>query len=129
MSKKKIVVDSTPLISIITINWNTTAVTGEFLQSILSSNTYPNVEVIVVDNASKQDPSATLKAIYPELKLILNTYNAAFADGNNACTPVAAGDFLFLVHKDTEITPRLPERLPDTFPEFSYASVDPVQFH
>src|SRR5258708_16245892 len=96
MSKKKIVVDSTPLISIITINWNTTAVTGEFLQSILSSNTYPNVEVIVVDNASKQDPSATLKAIYPELKLILNTSNPRFIGGKSSCRPASPGNLLFI---------------------------------
>src|SRR5258708_4734641 len=129
MSKKKIVVDSTPLISIITINWNTTAVTGEFLQSILSSNTYPNVEVIVVDNASKQDPSATLKAIYPELKLILNTYNAGFAGGNNAGIRVATGDFLFIVNNDTEFTPGLLEGLLDIFRKFPDAGMACPKFH
>jgi len=44
----------TPLISIITLNWNTTDITCDFLYSIGERNSYKNIEVIVVDNASGQ---------------------------------------------------------------------------
>jgi len=46
-----------PLISIIALNWNTTAITCDFLKSIRQQNRYSNIEVIVVDNASNEDPT------------------------------------------------------------------------
>ena len=49
-----------PLVSIITVNYDTPAVTAEMLQS-LSKVTYPNWEVIVVDNASPNHSSIILK--------------------------------------------------------------------
>ena len=42
-----------PLISIVTLTWNTTEVTVDVLRSLNEQNTYKNVEVIVVDNGSK----------------------------------------------------------------------------
>lgn len=49
-----------PLISIITINYNNAEITGDFLQSVVCLD-YDNIEVIVVDNASKEDPTEKLK--------------------------------------------------------------------
>ena len=40
-------------VSIITVNFNQSLVTEELLRSIASANTYPNIEIIVVDNGSK----------------------------------------------------------------------------
>ena len=55
-----------PLVSIVTLTWNTTDITCDFLRSIREHGTYTNIEVIVVDNGSKEDPTATFKAIYPD---------------------------------------------------------------
>ncbi|MFC0185794.1 glycosyltransferase family 2 protein [Pseudarcicella hirudinis] len=46
-----------PLVSIITVNFDTPEVTADMLRS-LSVITYPNWEVIVVDNASPKHSSA-----------------------------------------------------------------------
>jgi len=54
-----------PLVSIIAINFNQLQVTIEFLQSV-SKISYPNYEVIIVDNASKEDTSEVLKQQFPE---------------------------------------------------------------
>ena len=53
-----------PLISIITINYNNAEITGDFLESVCYIN-YDNIEVIVVDNASRENPSEKLKAYIP----------------------------------------------------------------
>ena len=58
------------MVSIITVTWNSTQVTGDLLRSIHQQGTYRNIEVIVVDNGSSQDPLPALKAIYPEVKVI-----------------------------------------------------------
>ena len=48
-----------PLVSIITVNYNGVALTKEMLRS-LQHVQYPHVEIIVVDNGSKEDPSPLL---------------------------------------------------------------------
>jgi GT2 family glycosyltransferase len=118
-----------PLISLITINYNTTHLTCDLLRSINEHNTYQNLEVIVVDNASKEDPSQLLKAVYPNVQLILNGINAGFSGGNNAGIKVAKGDYLFLINNDTEFTPGLIEGLLEVFAQYPDAGVVSPKFH
>jgi GT2 family glycosyltransferase len=60
---------SSPLVSIITVNYNSTEVTVELLRSIQRLSN-PLLEVIVVDNASREDPGDRLRAVDPEVKVI-----------------------------------------------------------
>lgn len=118
-----------PLISIVTLNWNTPAVTAAFLRSIAEKNTYPHIEVIVVDNASKEDPSEACREAYPGVKMIVNSENLGFSGGNNAGLRVAAGDYFFIVNNDTEFTPGLLEGLLDVFREHPDAGIACPKFH
>ena len=108
---KSIRQEENPLVSIIALNWNTTAITCDFLHSIQAQNTYPHIEVIVVDNASTEDPTAAFLAAYPSAKIIRNSANLGFSAGNNAGIHAAKGDYLFIVNNDTEFTPGLLEGL------------------
>jgi len=56
-----------PLISIITINYNNAEITGDFLESLRCVD-YDNIEVIVVDNASKENPTGNIKKYIPGCK-------------------------------------------------------------
>ena len=96
----------TPLVSIITINYNTPAITGALLQS-LSLLHYPNWEVIVIDNASPQYSSACLKKEYPFIQHYSSPVNIGFAGGNNIGLHFAKGKYVFLLNNDTEVTPGL----------------------
>jgi len=118
-----------PLISIISLNWNTTGVTCDFLRSINDQNTYKNIEVIVVDNASNEDPTRDFLAVYPSAKVIRNSANLGFSGGNNAGIAVAGGDFLFIVNNDTEFTPGLLEGLLEIFRTYPDAGMASPKFH
>jgi GT2 family glycosyltransferase len=83
-----------PLISIITVNFRQADVTCALLDSILS-NTYKNVEVIVVDNGSQKDETALFQKHYPSVLTLISTENLGFAGGNNLGIQAAKGDFLF----------------------------------
>src|SRR6185437_8127902 len=107
-----------PLISIVTLTCNTTEVTCDFLRSLNEHGTYQNLEVIVVDNGSKEDPTPVFKAIYPDVKVILNGRNLGFTGGNNVGIRAAKGDFLFIVNNDTEVTPGLLEGLLEIFDKY-----------
>lgn len=118
-----------PLISIVTLTWNTTEVTCDFLKSINEHGTYKNIEVIVVDNGSKEDPSAIFKAIYPDVKIILNGKNLGFTGGNNVGIKAAVGEYLFIVNNDTEFTPGLLEGLLEVFDKYPDAGIVSPKFH
>ncbi len=118
-----------PLVSIITLNWNTPVVTCELLSSIKEQNTYNNLEVIVVDNASNEDPTQAFASTFPSVKVIRNTKNLGFSGGNNAGIKAATGDYLFIVNNDTEFTAGLIESLLKVFEKNEDAGIVCPKFH
>ncbi|QJD94574.1 glycosyltransferase family 2 protein [Mucilaginibacter robiniae] len=94
-------------VSIITVNYNQSYVTEQLLSSIYATNTYAAMEIIVVDNASKENPVPAWKDKYPELTFIRSETNLGFAGGNNLGVKAASGDYLFFVNNDTEFTTNL----------------------
>lgn len=99
-----------PLVSIITVNYNGSEVTSALLKSI-QKLTYPNFEVIVVDNASSINPTQTYLANLSKTQVIVSEINLGFAGGNNLGIKNAKGDFLFFVNNDTELDPGIIEPL------------------
>jgi GT2 family glycosyltransferase len=96
-------------VSIITVNFNQPQVTEELLKSIPA--TYPNIEVIVVDNGSNSGLPTAWQVNYPDVKFIRSELNLGFAGGNNLGIKSASGDYLFFVNNDTEFTPDLVNKL------------------
>lgn len=100
--------DKYPLISVITVNYNQSSVTCELLQS-LQKISYPNMEIIVVDNASPNDTPDRIKELYPGIILIKSKENLGFAGGNNLGIRVAKGKYLFFLNNDTEVPAHIME--------------------
>lgn len=121
--------DALPLVSIVTLTWNTTDITCDFLKSINEHCSYPNLEIIIVDNGSKEDPTTKLKALRPDANIILNGKNLGFTGGNNVGIKAAKGEYLFIVNNDTEFTPGLIEGLVDIFNKYPDAGIVSPKFH
>lgn len=85
-------------LSIITINYNGLKDTCELIDSIPFNN---STEVIVVDNASKEDEASIISKQYPQVKVIRSEQNLGFAGGNNLGIKEAKGDYIFLINNDT----------------------------
>ena len=85
-------------ISIITVNYNGLEDTCALIDSIpfIQSS-----EVIVVDNASKEDEASIIAQRYPQVKIIHSDKNLGFAGGNNLGINTAKGQYLFLINNDT----------------------------
>ena len=85
-------------VSIITINYNGLEDTCALIETIPFNE---NMEVIVVDNASKNQEAETIAQRYPQVKIIKSERNLGFAGGNNIGIQAAQGKFLFLINNDT----------------------------
>jgi len=117
------------LISIITVNYNQPQVTEALLASIITVNTYPNIEVIIVDNGSNANHVPQWIVAYPAFTFIRSEVNLGFAGGNNLGIQSAKGDYLFLVNNDTEFTPKLVEILSDTLDKHPGTGVISPKIH
>jgi GT2 family glycosyltransferase len=106
------------IVSIITVNFNQSFVTEELLSSIAVTNTYPNIEIIVVDNGSKTNDVPAWQIKYPHVKFIRSEINLGFAGGNNLGVQQATGQYLFFVNNDTIFTPGLVNTLTNTLDYF-----------
>ena len=98
------------LVTIVTINYNQLDLTCELLDS-LRRVTYPAVEIIVVDNNSKEDPTTVITERYPEVTLIVSRENLGFAGGNNLGIKVSRGEYILFLNNDTEVAPGFLEPL------------------
>jgi hypothetical protein len=73
-----------------------------FLPSIVGLS-YPNKELIVVDNASSDGSAEWLRARFPTVRLVINADNYGTAEGSNIGARHAHGDYIFWISNDMEV--------------------------
>jgi len=98
-------------VTIITVNFNQPLLTELFLNSAAVHNTYPAIEIIVVDNGSHENHIPIWRSSYPEVRFIRSEKNLGFAGGNNLGIRETNAEYLFLVNNDTEFSAGLIEKL------------------
>lgn len=96
--------ESSPLVTVITVNYNQSGVTLEFLRSLQYVSYHP-LEVFVVDNGSPNDQPDRIKQEFPDIHLIKTGVNLGFAGGNNVAVRQAKGKYLLFINNDTEVDP------------------------
>ena len=91
---------SNPLVSIIILNYNAGDLLLDCVNSIQKS-TYTNYEIILVDNISKDNSHKKCKEQFPSIKLIENSENFGYCEGNNIGLRIAKGQFIVILNPDT----------------------------
>jgi GT2 family glycosyltransferase len=99
-----------PLLSVIIPNWNGVQHLPTCLDS-LRRQTYPYMEVIVVDNASRDGSAALVRRDYAEVILVQLEDNLGLTGGINQGIRVARGEFIAPLNNDTEVAPGWAEAL------------------
>ena len=92
-----------PLISIIIVSWNVSALLRECLQSIVATAEHLPIEIIVVDSHSADDTVAMVQREFPDVLLLPQTENVGFPRGNNIGLDHARGDYLLLLNPDATL--------------------------
>lgn len=95
-----------PKVSIVIVTYNNWSYTKQCLNSLIYTNDYPDLEIIVVDNMSTDETRIELSRIlHPQLKVILSPINTGFAGGNSIGCQSATGDYIILLNNDTILSP------------------------
>jgi glycosyltransferase involved in cell wall biosynthesis len=97
--------ETEPLVSIIIPTKDQSAILGSCIESIRNQTTYPNYEIIVVDNNSEEDSTTQLfkelKTLGIEVLSYPNPFN--FSAINNFAAKHANGDYLAFLNNDMSI--------------------------
>ena len=103
------VLEDFPLVSVIVLSYGDPGLSKAAVGSLFERGaTYPNMEVVVVDNGSSASDLAEIKAFisdYPNVRIIENGENLGFGKGNNVGMRQVDGEYVLLLNNDTYVAP------------------------
>jgi len=98
-------------LSIIIVNYNTGPLTAACITSILQQELPFGFEIIVVDNASRDESVSHLQSDFPEINVLANDQNAGLAAGVNKGLSIASGTYFLILNPDIIVLPGALEKL------------------
>lgn len=93
-----------PLVSIIVLNYNGLPFLPRCLETLVATR-YRPVEIIVVDNASKDGSLSYIRQNFPEVRTIPFDRNWGYSGAYNRAVASASGEILVLLNFDVEVEP------------------------
>jgi GT2 family glycosyltransferase/glycosyltransferase involved in cell wall biosynthesis len=103
-----------PPVSVVVVTYGGLELTKACLESLLEGETWPRLEVLVVDNASDDGTPEYLRALAARdgrVRCVFNRENRGFAAANNQGMALAEGKIVVLLNNDTVVPPGLLGRL------------------
>jgi len=100
-------IKTTPKVYALVLNYNGKKFLSTCLDSLYKSD-FPNLEVVVIDNNSKDGSFEDARLKFPRFHFIKNSENLGFAAGNNVAIRFALekmADYIFLLNNDATIEP------------------------
>jgi GT2 family glycosyltransferase len=96
-----------PKVYVSILNWFNYQATSACVDSLLKSD-YPALEIIVVDNGSRNDSLAQLRQKFPQLRVLDAGANLGYAGGNKLVADLAlaeGADLVWVLNNDTLVRP------------------------
>lgn len=87
------------------VSFNTRDVLRRCLNTLAAETQKLSVEVLVVDNASRDGSAEMVASDFPHVRLLQAGQNLGFAAANNLAFPVARGKYLVLLNSDAFLLP------------------------
>ena len=88
-------------LSVIIVSFNTRALLHQCLQSVRDATHETSLEIIVVDNNSRDSSADMVRSCFPEVNLIINHSNRGFPAACNQGLRIMRGKYACLLNPDT----------------------------
>lgn len=92
-------------LAVVIVAWNVKDVVLANLRSVFASTPMPDIEVVVVDNASKDGTVEAVRAAFPQVIVIANTENLGFSKACNQGIHVSSARHILLLNPDMRVEP------------------------
>ena len=92
-------------ISIIVVNYNTAHLLERCIGNLRVAASGMRVQLIVVDNASRDDSARLIERRFPDVWLIRNAVNVGFGRANNQALEFCSAPFVLLLNADAFVLP------------------------
>ena len=110
------------LVSVIIVNYNG----EEYLEDCLTSlrqQTFTDLEIVLVDNNSRDDSVRLVEQKFPEVDLIKSEENLGYAGGSNLGFRQAKGSYILILNNDTTLEKDAVGNLVESFSEIKNLGV------
>ena len=91
-----------PRVSVVIVSWNALPLLKQCLPSVVATD-YPDLEIVLADNASTDGSAAWAEAEFPTVKVVRHPENWLFCRGNNEAIPHTTGTYVCLLNNDVEV--------------------------
>jgi GT2 family glycosyltransferase len=102
-----------PEISVIVANYNAKGPLEACLTSLQRHASHRTVEVLVVDDGSRDGSAAMVRDRFPDVRLLVNEENQGYARSCNRAIAASRGRLIHLLNNDVELTPGALDALAD----------------
>lgn len=92
------------LVSITIVSWNRWPLLEQCLRAV-QRQSYPDREVLVVDQGSSDGTAAHVARHFPHVHLIANTANTLYCHGQNQAMRAARGEYVLALNNDVVLHP------------------------
>ena len=103
---------STPRVSVTIVTYNSGRFIRRCLESVLEQR-YPNIELIVIDNASTDGTPDILERFEDSCMVVYNEENLGFAAAQNQAIHLSSGDWVLTLNPDVLLLPNFIATLMD----------------
>jgi N-acetylglucosaminyl-diphospho-decaprenol L-rhamnosyltransferase len=103
--------DAIPELAVLIVNWKVHELLRACLSSVKAGTAHTNVEIIVVDNDSRDGSVAMLAREFPSVRAIANARNVGFGAANNQAFARSRAPYVLLLNPDTRVMDGALERM------------------
>ncbi len=97
-----------PKVSVVVVCYGQLELTKLCIQSLLGMTSYPDWELVAVDNASPDGSAQWLEQAgreWERVRVVLNSANLGFPGGVNSGVRAASGEYIVILNNDTQVSP------------------------
>ena len=86
-------------VSIVVVTYNNAGIIEPTLRALAAQTLQPD-QVVVFDNASKDDTVAIVRSVAPDARIVRSAHNRGFAGGANAAVAASSSDLVCVLNSD-----------------------------